>query len=129
MGTLLCILWTGQIRDFKELNAAKFDVLNMMAPSLSFGEDNAIVSATPFAREWELLKKREATREVDAIRFVAMRSSNAEFLVPFAFRWLFVLIAFVTFTVIAFNWPSLRSTTFDFGPVPPAVESKGSGQK
>ena len=31
MGALLCVLWTGQIRDFKELNAAKFEVLNAMA--------------------------------------------------------------------------------------------------
>jgi hypothetical protein len=34
MSALLCALWTGQIRDFKELNAAKFKVFNAMAPAV-----------------------------------------------------------------------------------------------
>jgi hypothetical protein len=32
MAVLFCVLWVGQIRDFKKLNNAKFTVLNDMVP-------------------------------------------------------------------------------------------------
>jgi hypothetical protein len=125
MGALLCSLWTGQIRDFKDLNAAKFEVLNAMAPSVRFGADDALTSATPFEREWEILKSRESTREVTAMNIIALRSSNAEFLVPTAFRWLFSLIMAAALVIIVTNWTVLTNSIFDFkqptSPVPPAA--------
>ncbi len=39
MASLYCTLWIGQIRDLKELNNAKFSVLNEMAPFVAFGDD------------------------------------------------------------------------------------------
>src|SRR2546421_4899522 len=92
MGALLCALWIGQIRDFKDLNSAKFEVLNAMAPLVRFGPTDDRISYEPFSNEWKILQNKEATREVSAMKIVALRSSNAEFLVPTAFRWLFVLI-------------------------------------
>jgi hypothetical protein len=112
MGALLCSLWTGQIRDFKELNAAKFDVLNLMAPSIRFGSEDNLTSATPFAREWEILKAKKATQEMAAIQIIALRSSNAEFLVPTAFRWLFLLISVSVVIVMLVNWSSLTGSVF-----------------
>jgi hypothetical protein len=82
MGWLLCSLWIDQIRDFKELNSAKFEVLNSMAPLVQFGADTALISATPFEREWVILETKKATREVGTLKIIALRSSNAEFLVP-----------------------------------------------
>jgi hypothetical protein len=123
VGSLLCALWTGQIRDFKDLNGAKFAILNEMAPRLQFGTDSTLVSATPFARDWDALKTREATREVSTMQIVALRSSNAEFLVPTAFRWLFILIMVTAIVIVVINWAILTSSIFDFkqsgGPIPP----------
>ena len=125
MGALLCSLWTAQIRDFKDLNAAKFEVLNTMSPLVRFGADDALISATPFAREWEILKARQATREVNTMKIIALQSSNAEFLVPAAFRWLFFLIMAAALVIIVTNWTVLTNSIFDFrqntSPVPPAA--------
>ncbi len=76
MGMLLCTLWIGQIRDFKALNNAKFEVLNAMAPLVQFGANDDRISATPFAREWEILKSKEATQEVYTTHIVALRTPN-----------------------------------------------------
>jgi hypothetical protein len=107
MGILLCALWKGQIRDFKDLNSAKFEVLNAMAPLVQFDATETVVSAIPFMREWDILKAKEATREVEAMRIVALRSSNAELLVPTAFRWLFVLIMCAALATAIVNWRPL----------------------
>ena len=40
MAILFCLLWIGQIRDFKNLNSAKFTVLNEMAPKVEFDASN-----------------------------------------------------------------------------------------
>jgi hypothetical protein len=124
IGALLCLLWARQIRDFKELNAAKFEVLNAMAPSIRFGSDDTVVSAQPFEREWQILKAREAAREVNAMNIVALRSSNAELLVPVAFRWLFYLIITATVVIIVFNWQTLTKTVFGLNqPVTPPAST------
>jgi hypothetical protein len=113
MGALLCALWIGQIRDFKELNSAKFEVLNAMAPSIRFGADDSLVSATPFIREWDILKAKQATQEMVAMNIIALRSSNAEILVPAAFRWLFLLMLASATIVIAVNWAALTGSIFE----------------
>jgi hypothetical protein len=124
MGALLCSLWAGQIRDFKELNAAKFEVLNWMAPSVRFGDDAAIVSAIPFAREWDMMQAKQATREMQSMRIIALRSSNAEFLVPAAFRSLFILILLAVGVTMGVNWTPLTHSVFDFRP-PASASAQG----
>ena len=102
---LFCSLWIGQIRDFKALNNAKFEVLNAMAPHVKFSPSNDTrVSAVPFAKEWEILKKKDATEEIYSSHIIALKSSNIEFLVPRAFRWIFISIAILTLWSAILNW-------------------------
>jgi hypothetical protein len=94
MAALYCSLWIGQIRDLKELNNAKFSVINEMASFVSFGDGNNedIISFKPFEKEWDALKKAKIAKEVKSIEIIALKSSNIEYLIPKAFRVLFVLI-------------------------------------
>jgi hypothetical protein len=94
MAVLYCTLWTGQIRDLKELNNAKFDILNAMAPSVCFGESaqDKRVSYCPFEREWNELKEAKIAQQVRSIKIIALKSSRIEYVIPQAFRILFLLI-------------------------------------
>jgi len=97
MAALYSTLWIGQIRDLKELNNAKFTVLNEMACYVSFGDGNndRVVSFKPFEREWEALRSAQIAQEARSINIVALKSTNIEYLIPKAFRALFVLIMVV----------------------------------
>jgi hypothetical protein len=107
MAILFCALWIGQIRDFKNLNNAKFTVLNEMAPKVEFdaGNPGAIVSFCPFDKEWAKLNELHALQEVGRSNLIALKSSNIEYFIPKAFAALFlaVLLAFVA--VVANYWP------------------------
>ncbi len=94
MAALYCTLWIGQIRDLKELNNAKFTVINEMASFVSFGDGNNenLISYKPFEKEWDALTKAKIAEEVKSINLIALKSSNIEYLIPKAFRVLFVLI-------------------------------------
>ncbi len=94
MAALYCALWIGQIRDLKALNNAKFEVLNDMADHVRFGDGTSdrLVSFLPFEREWDALQKAQATAEIHRMKIVALKSSNIEYLIPRAFRILFVAI-------------------------------------
>lgn len=94
MAALYCSLWIGQIRDLKELNNAKFSVLNEMASFVSFGDGNNddLISYQPFEKEWDALQRAKAVEEIKSINIIALKSSNIEYLIPKAFRILFVLI-------------------------------------
>ena len=76
------------------------------------------------------MKTREAAREVNAMNIVALRSSNAELLVPVAFRWVFFLIIVATVVIIVVNWQALTKTVFGLSqPVsPPASTSTVPGK-
>lgn len=111
MAALFCSLWIGQIRDFKKLNNAKFEVLNQMAPQLAFDSStsDAVVSYTPFVREWDILQKAEALQEVNSIKLLALKSSKIEYLIPKAFRLLFVCVLLIALLSMIIN----RVTLFD----------------
>ena len=96
MAALYCTLWIGQIRDLKELNNAKFTVINEMASFVSFGDGNneKLISYKPFEKEWDALTKAKIAQDIKSINIIALRSSNIEYLIPKAFRVLFVLIIF-----------------------------------
>lgn len=53
-GIVLCIIWQIFIKNFKLLNAAKFDVINNLEKKLP---------VTPFKDEWELLKKNKKYKD------------------------------------------------------------------
>jgi len=120
MAALYCSLWIGQIRDLKELNNAKFSVLNEMANFVSFGDGNneSLISYKPFEKEWDALTKAKIAEEVKSIEIVALKSSNIEYLIPKAFRILFVLIMLAvplegwrTYEAISKSATSTASTT------------------
>jgi hypothetical protein len=113
MGTLLCTLWIGQLRDSKALNTAKFHVLNdIMAPKVQFAPKDERKSANPFDIEWKKVKELDQASKVYSMEIVALRSSNAEFLVPKAFRWLFIFIIVVTLAVTVVNFSLLVHGAF-----------------
>lgn len=114
MALLFCTMWVGQIHSFKMLNNAKFDVLNKMAPNLSFSSslsDNRI-SFSPFEKEWDALRKKsQALEEISSTNILALKSSNIEYLIPRAFRFLFGLIILVAIVVSLLNWGLIISPT------------------
>src|SRR5215211_392404 len=67
VGAFYCSLWVAQIRDFKNLNSAKFDVLNSMAPSIAFGppKEDDRYSYSPFEVEWKILQEKDKKKEKD----------------------------------------------------------------
>ncbi len=94
MAALYSTLWIGQIRDLKELNNAKFKVINEMACYVSFGGESGenLVSYKPFEREWDALKSAQIAEEARSIKIVALKSTNIEYLIPKAFRVLFLIV-------------------------------------
>lgn len=96
-----CMLWILQIRDFKKLNKAKFDVLNEMAKNLEFGVDypGTVTSFQPFDKEWDKLKQMDALVQVENSDLIALKSSNIEFYTPRAFQWLFCCVILILVTV------------------------------
>jgi hypothetical protein len=99
LGVLFSTLWIRQIADYKSLNAAKFSILNDIAPSVvfpSFSQSEEVVSSNPFKREWEALQTMDALRELGSRNLIALKSSNIEFYLPKALRLLYVLSLIVS---------------------------------
>jgi hypothetical protein len=109
MATLFCSLWIGQIRDFKALNNAKFDVLNKMAPNIVFGDSQTDprVSYSPFEREWKVLRDSKAVKEISDSKIIALKASNIEYMVPKAFRILFIAIFIFVSAFSILNWEKM----------------------
>ena len=94
MAILFCSLWIGQIRDFKSLNNAKFEIINSMAPHVEFDPDHpgTITSFCSFEKEWKRLEEVKALQEASKTNFIALKSTNIEYFIPKAFIVLFVAI-------------------------------------
>lgn len=115
LAILFCFLWIGQIKDFKKLNAAKFDVINEMTEKLYFDCSDTQIdlkSYKPFSKEWEKLTRINALQEVHRGNLIALKSSNTEFFIPMAFRIIFIVIMFASITTIIINpneaWQGLQ---------------------
>ncbi len=100
--TVFCSLWIGQITDFKKLNQAKFEVINQMAPNLDF-ESNEVKSYEPFDKEWKNLTEIKAIQTKSRNNIIALKSTNAEYFIPKAFRVIFLIILFGSLLTIIFN--------------------------
>lgn len=111
MAILYCSLWIGQIRDLKELNNAKFTVINEMARHVSFGDgkNEKLISYQPFKKEWDSLKKAKIAEDIISINIIALKSSNIEYLIPKAFRVLFLLIILVVPFETWYNFDKLNA--------------------
>lgn len=94
MAILFCELWVAQIRDFKRLNDAKFDVLNRMSPLVEFDPSSPgrLTSFRPFELEWEKLKAEGAVDKVRKLNVLALKSSHMEQFIPRAFQIVFVAV-------------------------------------
>lgn len=109
MASLFSSLWIGQIRDFKSLNNAKFEVLNNATHNLAFDVQSSginFVSFNPFSEEWKKIEVLRALQEEQSYNIIALKSSNMEFFIPKAFRVIFILI-FVISIVSIFLHPNL----------------------
>ena len=107
MAILFCVLWIRQIRDFKNLNNAKFVVLSEMAPSVDFDIENpwTVTSFCPFDKEWKKLSELDALQQVGRSKIVALGSSNIEYFIPKACAALFLAILVALVLLVATHWP------------------------
>jgi len=105
MAILFCCLWVGQIKDFKSLNRAKFDVLNEMAPHLEYDPEHpgVLKPFCPFEKEWNKLEEMKALQEKGKTNFIALKSTNIEYYIPKAFIVLFVLVVIVVGILLLSN--------------------------
>lgn len=105
MAVMYCTFWIAQIRDFKQLNNAKFNVLNKMAPYVSFGEmsDDSRVSYRPFEKEWDALQEAEAIQKSANSNLITLKSSNMEYLIPKSFRFLYIFIMVIVLFLSVYN--------------------------
>jgi hypothetical protein len=126
MAILFCALWIGQIRDFKNLNNAKFTVLNEMAPRVDFDTANpgTVISFCPFDKEWKKLSDLHAIQEVGRSNIVALKSSNIEYFIPKAFAALFVVILVALAALVATHWPPSSLAQQAAKPVPSSPQGR-----
>lgn len=106
VASVFCSLWIGQIRDFKKLNQAKFEVINEMSRNLTFDSqisESGIKSYIPFDKEWEKLSAINALQEAQKNNVIALKSTNTEYFIPKAFRLIFVLFCIISFLTIILN--------------------------
>lgn len=107
---LFCYHWIKQIQDFKQLNNAKFTVLNGMAKDIFFSDslaDNRR-SFLPFEKEWEILKEEKAVGKIRGIKNIeALDSSKIEILLPYAFSFFFILAIIFTILILWNNWHNI----------------------
>jgi hypothetical protein len=61
LAIVFCLYWNGQLWAFKELNSAKFQVLEEMASRVKFPDytEPSICSMSPFKREYQILTDKK----------------------------------------------------------------------
>jgi len=125
MAILFCCLWVGQIRDFKSLNHAKFDVINEMAPHIEYDPEHPDVLKPfcAFEKEWKKLEEMKALQEKGKTNFIALKSTNIEYYIPKAFITLFVLVIIVVAVLLLPNKGRFEKT------VPPKAQPSTQVQK
>ena len=83
LGIALCIVWSINLRSYKQLNGLKFEVINEMEGHLPF---------RCFEQEWKLISNPDNNRNYT-------RLSQVEMFVPFLFSIFFVGIIISTFAI------------------------------
>jgi hypothetical protein len=101
LGYFFCLWWRQQLVSYKDLNTAKFDVLNEMAKNVVFPGygDRAVTSAEPFDREWQKLLKRKQLQPRRKDVF-ALSASFSELTVPASFQVFFAITTISSLLVI-----------------------------
>ncbi|MFT5875648.1 MAG: hypothetical protein ACI8WT_004642 [Clostridium sp.] len=118
MAVLFTSLWINQIKDFKSLNNAKFEIINEVSSNIIFTNisfNNITTNITtnisseaksfePFKKEWDKLKELEALQKNSNNHIIALKSSNIEYFIPKCIRIIFILIAIISNVVIIYNF-------------------------
>jgi hypothetical protein len=129
LAIVFCTYWIAQIDDAKQLNNAKFKVLQEMAPRVIFdssGEPSPAKSFSPFQREWELLSASQALAEVpngQGRRLLVLRGGSAENFVPKSFRILFIVFLIGTIVLLATSFKEVTKYPSPFSNVPSPMSS------
>lgn len=91
LASIFCVYWIFQLLAFKDLNAAKFKVLEEMAENLAFPDYTLsdVRSKNPFAREYEILKGAEKLYYVGGRE--VLKAHFTEMVVPISFLAFFLL--------------------------------------
>lgn len=86
LAIIFCLYWNGQLWAFKELNSAKFQVLEEMAGRVVFPDyrERSVRSMNPFMREYQILIERKKLVE-NRKGLLLQRSNLAETIVPKSF--------------------------------------------
>jgi hypothetical protein len=111
LAIFFCLYWNGQLWSFKDLNAAKFTVLEEMAGRVVFPDyrERSVRSMNPFFREYEILI--EQNKLVKNRRgLLLLRSIRAETTVPKSFIAFFsgtflLCILWVMVNLHVVSWP------------------------
>jgi len=120
MAFLHCTFWIKQIDDFKALNTEKFRILNEMAPQVTFPDTAGthLGSYEPFRREWRAMEADDAVREIRSGlggRFMALKSSSAEYTMARIFRLAFLLIALAIIGLAVADYGNISAHLSPFG--------------
>lgn len=85
LASIFCIWWWRQIISYKQLNGAKFVVLDQMAKKLLLNtiDSQICCSFEPFRKEWEIMKNNDALKS--GKWGFAMSATIPEIVVPIAF--------------------------------------------
>jgi hypothetical protein len=104
LGIIFCLYWNGQLWAFKELNSAKFQVLEEMADRIVFPDYTArsVRSMNPFMREYQILTERKNLVE-SRKGLLLQRSNLAETIVPKSFIVFFVASALLCIVWLLIN--------------------------
>lgn len=107
IASIFTFYWIRQIKDYKSLNNAKFNVINGMSKNLYFPNESnevKIDSYEPFIKEWEELKTLSAIQEEKRFKIVALKSSNLEYFIPNAFRLIFIAMTILSLIAVILNF-------------------------
>lgn len=104
LAIIFCLYWNGQMWAFKELNGAKFQVLEEMSGRVAFPDyrERSIVSMNPFYREYQILmEKRKLVQGGKGL--LLQRSNFAETIVPKSFMAFFAGVALLSIFWLLMN--------------------------
>ena len=101
LAAIFCRWWWRQIISYKDLNGAKFEVLNEMASLIVFSDNSVCKSYEPFAKEWEVMEAKKALRTYKTR--LALGASLSELTVPVTFMTTFCAIFVISITISAIS--------------------------
>nr|WP_188477190.1 hypothetical protein [Primorskyibacter flagellatus] len=97
LAAIFCRWWWQQIVSYKDLNGAKFEVLNEMAPLIVFPDETSCRSFEPFSKEWRAMENKMALQKYKSR--LALGASLSELTVPITFMTAFCAIFLITVVV------------------------------